>query len=363
MENTSSRTGAARRELARFGFTLIELLTVIAIISLLIGILVPSLARARNQAKATAGKAALKAIGDGLELFRNENPGDCPADGFPRSKIGDDPTEPGRQDIFGAQWLVRYMLGKDYKGYISPKKASRDTVGAAEYEQKNWYDDAVNNDAEHSQARFQGLNRSPTYVEPDRIKLIRPLHASTGANDPAEGLPNPPDPPQSAGLNVTDRSLEQPVFLDPFGFPILYYAANVRLAQNAKAAMSSPGYPDSPPGVYALADNGVFTGACTHNFCAYPGWQLGDIEFIPGEYHAIKHHGSYSSPNPDIPDPVGMRTDTNKHTFAQYILNKSTYNSSSGNVLAPYRKTSFLLITPGVDGIYGTGDDINNFGE
>lgn len=363
MTSTSSRIGAVRRETSRFGFTLVELLTVIAIISLLIGILVPSLARARNAAKATSGKAALKAIGDGLELFRNENPGDCPGDGFPRSKPADDPTEPGRQDIFGAQWLVRYMIGKDFKGYISPKKASRDVVGQTEYEQKNWYDDAVNNDGEHTQAKFQGLVRSPTYVEPDRIKLIRPYHASTGPDDPEQSLPNHPDPPASAGLNVSERSLDQPVFLDPFGFPILYYSANVRLAQDPKAAMSTPGFVDSPPGIYSLADNGLFTGACSSNLCTYQGWQLGDVEFIAGEAHAIKHNGTYSAPNPDKPDPVGMRNETNKHTFAQYIMNKGTYNSSSGNSLAPYRKTSFLLVTPGFDGIFGTGDDINNFGE
>ena len=363
MKTKSSRQNATASARFPFGFTLVELLTVIAIISLLIGILVPTLARARNQAKSTAGKAALKAIGDGLEMFRNENPGDCPGDGFPRSKPADDPTEPGRQDITGAQWLVRYMLGKDFKGYISPKKASRDAIGPAEYEQKNWYDDAVNNDGDHTQARFQGLVRSPTYVEPDRIKLLRPKHDSTGPDDPAEGFTNPPSPVQSGGPFITDRSLEQPVFLDPFGYPILYYAANVRLAQDAKAAMSTPGFVDSPPGIYSLADNGLFTGACSYNACAYGGWQLGDVEYLPGEYHMIMKHGSYSSPNEDKPDPVGMRQDTNHKTFAYYILNKGTYNSSSGNVLAPYRKTSFLLMTPGADGIFGNGDDINNFGE
>ncbi len=45
------------------GFTLIELMTVIFIIGLLIGILIPSLTAARNFAKKTGTSAVLKALG------------------------------------------------------------------------------------------------------------------------------------------------------------------------------------------------------------------------------------------------------------------------------------------------------------
>jgi prepilin-type N-terminal cleavage/methylation domain-containing protein/prepilin-type processing-associated H-X9-DG protein len=58
------------RRVAR-AFTLIELLTVVAIISLLISILMPSLSRARDQAKSVHCLARLKDFGNGLASYEN----------------------------------------------------------------------------------------------------------------------------------------------------------------------------------------------------------------------------------------------------------------------------------------------------
>ena len=60
------------------GFTLVELLVVIAIIALLMGILLPALQRAREQAKKIVCANGLKQIFIGVSLFANDNGGKLP---------------------------------------------------------------------------------------------------------------------------------------------------------------------------------------------------------------------------------------------------------------------------------------------
>ena len=63
----------------RNGFTLIELLVVVAIISLLVSILVPSLRRAKDMAKAVVCATNLKHIGLGYHFYGQDNDGWLPA--------------------------------------------------------------------------------------------------------------------------------------------------------------------------------------------------------------------------------------------------------------------------------------------
>jgi len=62
-----------RRDL---GFTLIELLVVISIIALLMGILMPALGRARDQARTIGCRSNLKQYGIGLRMYLDDN--SCP---------------------------------------------------------------------------------------------------------------------------------------------------------------------------------------------------------------------------------------------------------------------------------------------
>ncbi len=69
---------APRCRRARHAFTLIELLVVISIISLLISILLPSLSRARDQAKSVHCLAKLREFGSALVTYENTSGGLLP---------------------------------------------------------------------------------------------------------------------------------------------------------------------------------------------------------------------------------------------------------------------------------------------
>src|SRR5690348_16096505 len=59
-------------------FTLVELLVVIGIIALLIGILLPSLARAREQAKKTACLSNLRQVHQSFAIYAGDNKDQVP---------------------------------------------------------------------------------------------------------------------------------------------------------------------------------------------------------------------------------------------------------------------------------------------
>src|SRR5262249_42897504 len=150
------------------------------------GVLVPALAKARQNAKRVATRVMMDAMGKGLRLFRNELPGECPKDGFPSSstrapdgedafrRASDDPTESGYQRLSGAQWLVRYLVGKDAKGYVPKENVPRALLDrnntSAFWSQRGWYDETAGPD----NMNLAPLPRAPLYADPDRLRLRTP---------------------------------------------------------------------------------------------------------------------------------------------------------------------------------------------
>ncbi len=336
-------------------FSLVELLTVIFIMGALIAILVPSLSAARNAAKKTVSQSAIKAIEVGLEMFKNENEKNFRrTNGYPPSfahpKIGNifDPnrgefpflpgTELQKPVVYGAHWLPAMLIGPDAQGYIR-----RSNVPKALRQQPNeWYRAQPNNAP-------RALDRDQMYIDPEGINLV-------ATNNLPGKRPSDPFFPDWTIMR------DMPVIADAFDYPVLYYVANRNgKTTNMVEDVRNPNnnYSDGPQqtGVpyYFHEDNAGFTGTET-----FPeGWNF------QGE-HPIHLAGDRQTGDElFLPDPNTGRI---PNTFARWIIDRNVYKDLSlkddavrqAAPLRPVNQDTFILLSPGVDGKYGTNDDISN---
>ena len=89
------------------GFSLIELLVVIGIIGILLGLLLPSIQRARQSARTTQCATQLRAVGQALAVYANNNAGFFPTwSGWHTAGgdgTGDDAPGPGWTEVLGRE--------------------------------------------------------------------------------------------------------------------------------------------------------------------------------------------------------------------------------------------------------------------
>ncbi|HOW19454.1 MAG TPA: type II secretion system protein [Phycisphaerae bacterium] len=303
-------------------FTLIELMVVIGIIGLLLAILLPSLSAARTQAKISATKATLSVLDMGLEAFRADSSlgGAYPPSGALPAR---DPRQPPPADLpanaptQGAELLVWGLAGADRlgtPGFPDNPPWRLNCNGGKDVAQPGLYSLQTNPNNMNDVRPF--YPRKGPFIDINKVKILN-------RNDPVPVASEPPAPAMCV--------------LDTFDRPILYYRATP-----GSPVMAADDYTYTNAGIYNLPDNSQFTGDTS---ISKPGLNLGG-----GVLHPFAALGIVG---PNYSDVVAA---TNKGTFAYYIADSKITVKPTAQ-----RPDSYLLISAGPDGKYGTADDVTNF--
>jgi prepilin-type N-terminal cleavage/methylation domain-containing protein len=284
----------------RTGMTLVELLVVLGIIALLAGILIPALTLVQRTARETKQQAQFSAIDLALTGYKNDF-GD-----YPPSDL-----TTGFGGYCGAQKMTEALFGWDLSGF-HPDTAWRadglDMTGGA-----GSYDPAQTRDINNDGVPDTFDERKEPYLDLASDNVFR-----LGSTTDRQGLFLETGPLAPVTYVICDVFGYQKIRLlngqtVTAGAPILYYRANT--SEKTIRGVYNPYDNDALVQIKELADN---RGDRRHPL----GWSDNDYQY-----------------------------------FYDYIRDPKIEARAW-----PYKPDSYILISAGADGIYGSSDDIRNFG-
>ena len=311
---------AAKRFSGNLGFTLVEILVTVGIIAVLLGLLVPALSMVRNMAATVKQKSQFTAIEIAIEAFRAESPG-----------FGDYPPSNNNYNYFyvgspygtyhytGAQKLAEALVGRDGFGWHPDSIFATDGTDAYDGSGTQLYYTSSFTPSEDNLRSRKG-----PYLELEKANAVKlyNIYSSSALT--------------SIGLDTTNDTY---VLTDMFGLvthigtgkrtgmPILYYRADTTKIDHAVPRNWLDTYENST-NIYDYKDNYEF-------YAMEPPWDTSQV-------HPVR--------------PPILGGDLK-------IFYGRTLNPNFTNPPRPYNSQSFILHSAGLDGLYGTPDDVFNFDE
>lgn len=287
------------------GFTIIELLTVMSIIIILLSIIVPSLNAVRRYARVVKQKGQFHDIGKGLEMFSIE------FDGYPGSSA----LDLGGQDYCGAMKLCEAMVGQDGLGF-HPDSVF-DDIGRAIDGTTELYFNRTPLSIPPTVAEEQNLRtRKVKYMEGADVQIAAIETVFLG------DYGNFDDPCCPILCDVFKRNELRSTKGEKLGMPVLYFRAD-------------------PSKLTHDVNQGVTNGTNIYNYLDNDELLVIDVPWMT----AGTKHPMY---DPAKRGPLFYRNTRDK---AVTVIDK------------PHNPNSYILISAGWDGLYGTRDDVYNFEE
>jgi prepilin-type N-terminal cleavage/methylation domain-containing protein len=280
------------------GFTLVELLTTIAIVAILIALLLPALNKVRMLSFDTKQRGQINAIEIAIETFRVD------FGMYPSSGNVDDTDDLPKdsydvETYYGSEKLAEALLGYDLLGVHKNVPINFDKGGA-----------------QYNESPANLSQRKGPYLEAENMSPVESV-----SNDDLFLLDN-------GGHYISDVYKRDYLKV---GMPILYYKANTDKKMQTHPLFVT-GLDDK---VYDFRDS--------------------NLPYIANASNEVE--SKYIQGRDNVWDSTDSGV-TAEENFDQFIINE---NISTSTVSIPYRAQTYLLISAGNDGIYGTADDVCNF--
>ncbi len=317
-----------KKRAAPSGFTIVELLTVISVIIIIIAMIVPGINYTRKIARELKVRAQIKGLCEGVEAFYSDNEFYPPSS---RSRWQNSTVY-----TCGAQKLAAALVGVDLKGYDpqgdfdletcekNPKAYAIQGVGTPA---------ATAADVERSLDRRREMYIMPT---PEMVAVdIEPLY---GAGNTGKLYPGgDPDnkkmgPVLCDAMKVKDVTGMNNIPLRA-GTPFLYFKAN----QDTRKYGESDGTYNEDGYIYNYKDNKDL------------------LELMPLSEATDKSGNPI--PHAWAPSSDAVVAAARRKAFYEAIINPAITTEAR-----PYNINTYIIISAGTDGVFGTKDDISNCG-